>query len=386
MTLSRFRTPRRLVALLLVAAAALEAQPSAPSKPNPRLPKVLVIATGGTIAGVQDAPGSLGSYRAGTLTAEQIIASVPELTRFAQIETEQFSNVPSTSITPAQWLALSKRVEKVLKDRDDLAGVVVTHGTDRLEETAFFLYLTVRSDKPVIVVGAQRPATGISPDGPINLLAAVRVAVTPQAVGKGVMVVMDDRIISAREVRKIYQRTGGFSGGEMGMLGVVGGNGPDFLFAPTRRHGEDSEFDMRKVDSLPRVALEYSYPGGTGPRYDVQPAGVAVASNGMTRAESEVYTALRRAGVVVATVFAYGDNMSAARDPDASRPETRAGPRPAAAGDSARADSARAPQPPPAPPMVTAQHLTPAKARILLMLALTRTKDPAEIQRYFLRY
>jgi len=236
------------------------------------------------------------------------------------------------------------------------------------------------------VVGAQRPATGISPDGPINLLSAVRVAAAPHAVGKGVMVVMDDRILSAREVRKIYQRTGGFSGGEMGMLGVVGGNGPDFLFAPTRRHGEDSEFDLRKVDSLPRVELAFSYPGGTGPRFDGQPAGVAVASNGMTRAESEVYTALRRAGVVVVTVFAYGDNMSAVRDPDAPRPEAAAVTRPAAARDSSRSDSTRAPQPLPAPPMVTAQHLTPAKARILLMVALTRTKDPLEIQRYFLRY
>ncbi len=383
---TRLRTPRRQVALLLVSmlatTVALQAQSSDSTKPNPRLPKVLLIATGGTIAGVQDAPGSLGSYRAGTLTAEQIIASVPELSKHAQIETEQFSNVPSTSITPAQWLALSKRIEKVLKDRDDLAGVVVTHGTDRLEETAFFLYLTVRSDKPVIVVGSQRPATGISPDGPINLLAAVRTAASPQAKGKGVMVVMDDRILSAREVRKIYQRTGGFSGGEMGMLGVVGGNGPDFLFAPTRRHGEDSEFDMRKVDSLPRVELAFSYPGGTGPRFEGQPAGVAVATNGMTRAESELFTALRRAGVVVVTVFAYGDNMSAARDPDAPRTEPRA----AASGDSTRPDSTRAPQPPPAPPMVTTQHLTPAKARILLMVALTRTKDPVEIQRYFLRY
>jgi len=387
---SRVRTPMRLVALLLASAVALEAQSSDDTKPNRRLPKVLVIATGGTIAGVQDAPGSLGSYRAGTLTAEQIIASVPELSKHAQIETEQFSNVPSTSITPAQWLALAKRVEKVLRDRDDLAGVVVTHGTDRLEETAFFLYLCVRSNKPVVVVGAQRPATGISPDGPINLLAAVRVAAAPQAVGKGVMVVMDDRILSAREVRKIYQRTGGFSGGEMGMLGVVGGNGPDFLFTPTRRHGEDSEFDMRKVDSLPRVELAYSYPGGTGPRFDGQPAGVAVATNGMTRAESEVYTALRRAGVVVVTVFAYGDNMSAVRDPDAPRSEPRAESRAAAPGDSTRSDSTRTPAPPPAlppaPPMVTAQHLTPAKARILLMVALTRTTDPLEIQRYFLRY
>ena len=163
---------------------------------------------------------------------------------------------------------------------------------------------------------------------------------------------------------------------------MVGGNGPDFLFAPTRRHGEDSEFDMRKVDSLPRVELAFSYPGGTGPRFEGQPAGVAVATNGMTRAESELFTALRRAGVVVVTVFAYGDNMSAARDPDAPRTEPRA----AASGDSTRPDSTRAPQPPPAPPMVTAQHLTPAKARILLMVALTRTKDPVEIQRYFLRY
>ena len=387
---SRVRTPMRLVALLLASAVALEAQSSDDTKPNRRLPKVLVIATGGTIAGVQDAPGSLGSYRAGTLTAEQIIASVPELSKHAQIETEQFSNVPSTSITPAQWLGLAKRVENVLRERDDLAGVVVTHGTDRLEETAFFLYLCVRSNKPVVVVGAQRPATGISPDGPINLLAAVRVAAAPQAVGKGVMVVMDDRILSAREVRKIYQRTGGFSGGEMGMLGVVGGNGPDFLFTPTRRHGEDSEFDMRKVDSLPRVELAYSYPGGTGPRFDGQPAGVAVAGNGMTRAESEVYTALRRAGVVVVTVFAYGDNMSAVRDPDAPRSEPRAESRAAAPGDSTRSDSTRTPAPPPAlppaPPMVTAQHLTPAKARILLMVALTRTTDPLEIQRYFLRY
>ena len=380
---TRPRAPMRRIALLflsmLATAVALEAQSSDGPKPNPRLPKVLLIATGGTIAGVQDAPGSLGSYRAGTLTAEQIIASVPELSKHAQIETEQFSNVPSTSITPAQWLALSKRIEKVLKDRDDLAGVVVTHGTDRLEETAFFLYLTVRSNKPVVVVGAQRRAL------PHRHSPRRRVAAAPQAVGKGVMVVMDDRILSAREVRKIYQRTGGFSGGEMGMLGVVGGNGPDFLFAPTRRHGEDSEFDMRKVDSLPRVALEYSYPGGTGPRYDAPPAGVAVASNGMTRAESEVYTALRRVGVVVVTVFAYGDNMSAARDPDAPRPEPAAVARPAVPGDSttARPDSARVP---PAPPMVTAQHLTPAKARILLLVALTRTKDPLEIQRYFLRY
>ena len=222
--------------------------------PNPNAPKVLVIATGGTIAGVQNAPGTLGGYRAGTLTAEQITASVPELARYARVETEQFSNVASTLVTPEMWVKLAKRINVVLQ-RGDLAGVVVTHGTDRLEETAFFLYLTVRSSKPVVVVGSQRPATGISPDGPINLLSAVRTAASPKAVQKGVMVVMDDRILSARESRKLYQRTGGFSTGDMGMLGVVASQGPEFFFAPVRRFGERSEFDLDGVDTLPKVEL-----------------------------------------------------------------------------------------------------------------------------------
>lgn len=345
-------------------------------------PKVLIIATGGTIAGAQQAPGTLGAYRAGSLSAEQIVASVPELTRFADIETEQFSNVASTAITPAQWLALSKRINTVLRDRKDVAGVVVTHGTDRLEETSFFLYLTVRSDKPVVVVGAQRPATGISPDGPINLLSAVRTVVTPEAVGKGVMVVMDDRILSARESRKMYQRTGGFSGGEMGMLGVVNNASVEFLFAPVRVHGAASEFDIMKVDSLPTVELTYSYPGGTGPMFAKKPDGVAVASNGMTLAESQVYTQLRRDGVVVASIFAYGDNMSAV---GGGGDFGGAAARPAAPRESAAAaDTMR--RPPPVPPMVTVQHLTPQKARILLMVALTRTRDAREIQKFFQRY
>lgn len=375
----------RASTLMLLTGCSLVAQTPPPAAPAPAtapaanaasaaaLPKVLVIGTGGTIAGAQAAPGTLGGYTAGALPAEAIIASVPELSRHAVIESEQFSNVASTAITPAQWLALAKRINAVLSERKDLAGVVVTHGTDRLEETAFFLYLTVRSDKPVIVVGAQRPATGISPDGPINLLSAVRTVVSPQAVGKGVMVVMDDRILSARETRKLYQRSGGFSGGEMGMLGVVGGSGPDFLFAPVRRHGSGSEFDISKVDSLPQVEMAFSYPGGTGPKFDKPPVGITVQSNGFTRAESETYAALRRAGTIVVTVFALGDNMSAAG---------RGGVPPAAT----QASAASAAPAPPVGAMIVAQHLTPAKARILLMVALTQTKDARELQRIFVQY
>lgn len=341
-------------------------------------PKVLVIATGGTIAGVQSAPGTLGGYRAGTLTAEQVVGSVPELSRYARVEAEQFSNVASTRITTQQWIALARRINAVFSERPDLAGVVVTHGTDRLEETAFFLYLTVRSDKPVIVVGAQRPATGISPDGPMNLLSAVRTAAAPSAVGKGVMVVMDDRILSAREVRKEYQRVGGFTVGEMGMLGVVASSGPEFFFSPVRRRGAQSEFDLAGVDSLPRVELAFSYPGGTGPRYDTLPAGVVVATTGFSAGEGTPYRMLRQQGVVLVTAFPSGDNVNApsrfpAPQADSMRRDT------SAADSAARAERGAA-------PTIVSQHLTPQKARILLMLALTKTRDPRELQRYFTTY
>ncbi|MFO0072994.1 MAG: asparaginase [Gemmatimonas sp.] len=350
--------------------------------PNPNAPKVLVIATGGTIAGVQNAPGTLGGYRAGTLTAEQITASVPELARYARVETEQFSNVASTMVTPEMWVKLAKRINAVLQ-RGDLAGVVVTHGTDRLEETAYFLDLTGRSSKPVVVVGSQRPATGISPDGPINLLSAVRTAASPKATQKGVMVVMDDRILSARESRKLYQRTGGFSTGDMGMLGVVASQGPEFFFAPVRRFGERSEFDLDGVDTLPKVELTMSYPGGTGQTFTTNPKGVVVATTGMTTAENATYRALRQTGVVVVTSFTSGENANGGGG-GGDGPSA-----PARTDSTARPDSVARPSAPPAPPVppaVVAQHLTATKARILLMVALTRTQDPREIQRIFNEY
>lgn len=371
--------PRALLLLAsLLIPALLPPSMAAQTRPDSAsLPKVVLIATGGTIAGVQAAPGTLGAYRAGTLTAEQIIASVPELARHARVETEQFSNVASTLITPQQWVALSRRINETLA-RPDVAGVVVTHGTDRLEETAFFLYLTVRSEKPVAVVGAQRPATGISPDGPVNLLSAVRTVVSPQAVGKGVLVVMDDRILSARESRKHYQRVGGFEGGDMGTLGIVGNGEPEFFFAPARRRGVRSEFDVTQIDSLPNVDLTMSYPGGRGPTYDTLPAGIVVTTTGFTRAENTAYRSLRARGVIVVTAFPSGDNVAAARLTQPSPTDSLR--TPVTAEDSARVAERNT------PPTVGVQHLTPQKARILLMLALTRTRDPVEIQRMFREY
>src|SRR2546421_2825632 len=226
----------------------------APAQTPPELPRVLIIATGGTIAGEQGEPGTLGGYDI-RKPINEIVAEVPEARKYAQVDTAQFANVPSAYITPNQWLQLARNINSVFEKRPELAGIVVTHGTDRLEETAFFLHLTVKSDRPVVVVGAQRPATGISPDGPINLLSAVRVASAHDARGKGVMVVMDDRIISARDAEKMYARNGGFSAREMGMIGVVARHGVEFFYSPTRRHTSSSEFDISQIAALPRVDI-----------------------------------------------------------------------------------------------------------------------------------
>jgi L-asparaginase len=367
---------RFTIVLLALGLTPAFAQPQA--VPQPSLPRVRIVATGGTIAGVQDAPGTLGGYRAGARSIGEIVKSVPELARFAEIETEQFLNVASTEILPGQWLALSKRINQLLADDESLAGIVVTHGTDRLEETAFFLYLTVRSARPVVVVGAQRPATGISPDGPINLLSAVRTAGAPQSRGMGVMVVMDDRIISARESRKLYPRTGGFDGGEMGVLGVVAQGGPLFFFKPARRHGEASEFDVRTLEQLPKVELTFSYPGGDGHRLGEGVEGLVVATTGFSPTERNAFQEIRRKGVVLVQAFPSGEHAAGG-----SGAQTERGPQATGDGQAARGDRA-----PPAqlPPSVSVQHLLPQKARILLMLALTQTKDPREVQRIFNEY
>jgi L-asparaginase len=243
----------------------------------------------------------------------------------------------------------------LLNTRKDLSGVVVTHGTDRLEETAFFLHLTVKSNKPVVVVGAQRPPTGISPDGPLNLFSAIQVAASHQAVAKGVMVVMDQRILSARDAEKKYARSGGFQAGEMGMLGVVTPLGVEFFYQPTRRHTATSEFDVQTISTLPKVEIRYSYVGAeVTSKTDAK--GIVVVTTGFTPTESTYYEGLQHKGIVVATTFPSGEQAgSAVSSRDIS-------------------------------PTVTVERMLPTHARILLMLALTKTQDFREIQRFFDQY
>jgi L-asparaginase len=323
----------------------------ATGQPLTQLPKVRIVATGGTIAYVPEQTDAPGAYR--MIPIGDVASSIPDLRRYAQVETEQFANLFSTSLTADHWLRLARRINELFKAGPDLAGIVVTHGTATLEETAYFLHLTVKSDRPVVVVGAQRGPGAISPDGPLNLLSAVRVAASPEAVGQGVLVVMDERILSARDVKKLYARFGGFDTGEMGMLGVVAPHGVEFYYAPARKHTITSDLDVSNLSSLPKVSISYSYVGAVG-LADPEASGIVVATNGFTPAEEEYYRELRRQGIVVATTFRSGEQVSSPVGPSED-----------------------------VPTVVVAKHLSPTKARILLMLALTRTKSSSEIQRIF---
>lgn len=339
------------------------------------LPVVLVIATGGTIAGVQEDPTDPERYRAGTLRADQITESVPALSEHAIIEAEQFSNIPSPHISPSDWLRLSRLVTERLQTRDDVAGIVITHGTDRMEETAFFLHLTVDSDKPVALVGAQHPATHRSPDGPANLLAAVRTVASPEAVDRGVMIVMDERILSAREVRKDYPRVGGFAAGQ---IGVVGHDGPEFLYRPSRPHTHRSGFKLSDNTTLPDVDMLITYPGGTGPNYEKLPEGIILATTGSTCEESLALQVIARQGIPIVAAFPTGQSVRRLRPIEDSAPEWVREPC-ARLSDDPRWEGQWIWHLP-------ARLLTPQKARILLMLALSQTSSREELEEIFQSY
>jgi L-asparaginase len=199
-------------------------------------------------------------YKSGALLGEELVTSVPEIKQYAQMKVEQLFNVGSQDLTVADWLILTRRINAIFSADPAVAGVVVTHGTNTLEETAYFLNLTVKDDRPVVVVGAQRPATAISADGPLNLLNAIRTASAPEARGKGVLVVMNDEINGARDVTKTSTyRVETFRAPELGFLGYVDADKVSFCRTSTRRHTARSEFDVSKATELPKVDDCYSY-------------------------------------------------------------------------------------------------------------------------------
>lgn len=241
---------------LAVASSTVLAQDA---KPAP-LPVVWVLSTGGTIAGRGTTSTSLSNYKTGSLLGEELVRAVPEIKQYASVKVEQVFNISSSDLTVGNWLTLARRINAIFAEDPGVAGVVVTHGTNTLEETAYFLNLTVKDNRPVVLVGSQRPATAISFDGPLNLLNAIRVASTPEARGKGALVVMNDEINGARDVTKTSTyRVETFRAPELGFLGYVDADKVSFYRASTRRHTTNSEFDVRSVTTLPQVDVVYSY-------------------------------------------------------------------------------------------------------------------------------
>ena len=226
---------------------------------GPGLPNVVVLATGGTIAGTGASSTTVVGYTAATVGIESLLNAVPELKTVANVKGEQVFQIASENMNNDYWLKLGKRVNALLA-QDDVDGIVITHGTDTIEETSYFLNLVVKSKKPVVVVGAMRPSTAISADGPINLYNAVILAGSNEAVGKGVLVALNDQINAAREVTKANTSTADtFRTPELGFLGYMQGNKPYFYRQSTRRHTVDSEFDISALDVLPQVDIVYGY-------------------------------------------------------------------------------------------------------------------------------
>src|SRR5687767_4966426 len=225
-----------------------------------QLPTVWILATGGTIAGQGSSSTDLSNYKPGSISGDQLVKAVPQIATMADIKVEQIANVSSSDLTIEHWLTLAKRINGIIADDPRVAGFVITHGTNTLEETAYFLNLTVRSDKPVVVVGAMRPATAISADGPLNLLNAVRTAIAPESRGKGGLIVLNDEINAARDTTKTNTlRVETFRAPELGILGYVDEDKVAYYRATTKRHTSASEFDVTNLTSLPKVTVLYSY-------------------------------------------------------------------------------------------------------------------------------
>ncbi|AWI35653.1 asparaginase [Bacillus safensis FO-36b] len=330
---------------------------------NKSLSNIKVLATGGTIAGSSDSDTDTTGYKSGSLGIDKVIASVPQLKDIANVTGEQVANVGSENVDNALLLKLAKRVNELLKD-DQVDGIVITHGTDTLEETAYFLHLVVKSDKPVVVVGSMRPASAISADGPLNLYHAVKIASAKEAKGKGVMVTLNDRIASARFVTKTNTTTtDAFKSLEQGYIGEVTGEVVSFYNEPTRKHTTESEFDVSKIKELPQVDILYGYQNDQKYMYDAAvKAGakgivVAAAGNGTMSTEAiKGATDAVKKDVVVVRSSRTGNGIVTREKTDDEHH------------------------------FVSSDSLNPQKARILLMLALTKTKDPVKVQRYYEQY
>lgn len=336
----------------------------AASSNNEELPNIQILATGGTIAGSASSSTQMTGYKAGAIGIQVLMDAVPQMKEYANVSGEQVCKISSNNMTDEIWLQIGKRVNELLADKN-VDGVVITHGTDTLEETAFFLNLVVKSDKPVVIVGAMRPATAISADGPVNLLNAVRLAASKEAIGKGVLIAMNDEINGARDATKTNTtHVSTFKAPELGYLGYINNGKPYFYRESTRKHTNQSEFDIQNLKELPVVEIVYGRAGENRVIVDAIAAsgakGIIYAGTGNgsihNAAEAGLIEAQKK-GLVIVRTSRTGNGTVINSLPKWDDEHFLKG-----------------------------DSLSPHKARILLSLALTKTNDLNEIQRMFNEY
>ncbi len=329
-------------------------------------PRIAIVATGGSIAGVGPDRLDFILYPelGGHITIEQSLDRIPEAWDIAEITAEDLVSVGSTAIGPEEWLRLAQRVNTLLES-DGTDGIVVTHGTATLEETAYFLHLTVKYRKPVVVTGAMRPPTAVGTDADLNLLDAIRVAASPISAGMGVLTVLNNEIQCARDVVKTNTfRVETFKPNELGFLGYADSDGQVVMYrAPLRRHTTATEFDVSSMDSLPRVDIVYCYAGSDELLVDAvrlnQSDGLVLAGFGGGSFPPRAIEAAAKAveggmPVVLASRSTNGRVVMTPRKDEQG--------------------------------FIVSDNLQPQKARILLALALSTTHDRADIQRMFTEY
>ncbi|WP_394959446.1 asparaginase [uncultured Helicobacter sp.] len=333
--------------------------PQPHNAPRSHRPHIMILATGGTIAGVAADPHS-SEYQAGVLSIETLLNTLP--TTSTTLTYEQLANIDSADMTDSLWLTLAKRVNALLA-RDDIDGIVITHGSDTMEESAFFLHLTLSSGKPVVLTGAMRPSNALNPDGIANLYNAITLASSSHAHNKGVMIVMNDTIQSARYVAKTHtHHLNALSSPNRGDMGYIANTRAHFYYTPIEPHTTQSLFCVDTLEILPKVGIVYAYDGSNvlaQALYESRAKGIIVVGSGA----GNIHCALKRTlhsliqrGVIVVASTRVGAGCAQLRTED-----QKSG-------------------------FISARDLNPQKARVLLALALTHTDNPAEIAQIFAQY
>lgn len=324
---------------------------------------IVIVATGGTIAGT----GNLGKsavYEAGKISIDEVIESIPMINEIAELSEVQLFNEDSNEINEEKWITLANTLNEIVS-RDDVDGVVVTHGTDTLDETAYFLNLTVNTVKPVVITGAMRPATATSADGPMNLFQAVSLAASEEARGHGVMAVFSSTIYAAREIQKVHNfKVDAFGQRELGCLGYMRDEVPYMYATSFKRHTYKSSFSLKQLTALPKVGIVYYYAGADSSILEQMAKhheGIVIAGSGSgnysRQWQETIYNLYREKG----TFFVRSSRVNQG-----------------IVFDSKIFD--------PNDICIPANTLSAQKARVLLMLALNTTKDLKEIKAVFDEY